>query len=350
MRLWEGAPGTPPRPGALVVSLDFELMWGVQDIVLQNRAYTANIAGAREAIPRILDVFAKYEISATWATVGALFAESVEELMEYIPEPEPSYVDGSLRPFTRLTDLQPEDRSLYFAPDLIEEIAARPGQEIASHTFSHYYCLEPGQDISQFEADTRSMEAIAKAKGHEFSSIVFPRNQVNGQYLPVLARSGYTAYRGTEDHFFGKTHATSRETILHRGMRALDSVATITGSGAFDWESTTASNGLVNVRSSRFLRPASRRRAIHGLTSGRVLRGLEAAATGGMLYHIWWHPHNFGTNLQESLDMLSTVLSAYERLRDALGFESMSMRDVAERTGRSRTSLDSGLAGDQARD
>ena len=58
----------------LVISLDFELHWGVFDAF--GDKYNDNILGARKAIPEILALFKKYNINATWAIVGLLFNES----------------------------------------------------------------------------------------------------------------------------------------------------------------------------------------------------------------------------------------------------------------------------------
>ena len=58
--------------GALVISLDFELLWGVFDKVdwRDKKKYFQN---TRRVIPEILRLFEQYEISSTWATVGMLF-------------------------------------------------------------------------------------------------------------------------------------------------------------------------------------------------------------------------------------------------------------------------------------
>ena len=67
--------------GALVISLDFELVWGVRgEFGADGGDYRPNLLGARNAIPRLLDLFAEFEISATWATVGMLMAHTREEL------------------------------------------------------------------------------------------------------------------------------------------------------------------------------------------------------------------------------------------------------------------------------
>ena len=58
--------------GALVISLDFELLWGVRD-KRTIADYGANILGVRQVVPALLDLFAERNIACTWATVGLLF-------------------------------------------------------------------------------------------------------------------------------------------------------------------------------------------------------------------------------------------------------------------------------------
>jgi len=55
--------------GTLLVSLDFELFWGMLDVCSLD-AYQENVLGGRKAIPRLLELFEKYGIHVTWATVG----------------------------------------------------------------------------------------------------------------------------------------------------------------------------------------------------------------------------------------------------------------------------------------
>ena len=65
--------------GKFVISLDFELMWGVRD-KKTIESYGQNILGVREAIPAMLNAFDKYGINATFSTVGFLFAKNKKEL------------------------------------------------------------------------------------------------------------------------------------------------------------------------------------------------------------------------------------------------------------------------------
>ncbi|NJL53339.1 MAG: hypothetical protein HC930_16310 [Hydrococcus sp. SU_1_0] len=76
--------------GTLVISLDLELYWGMRDVVSID-GYRNNLLGVRQAIPAILELFAKYQINATWASVGFLYYADAEELKANIPAKLPSY-------------------------------------------------------------------------------------------------------------------------------------------------------------------------------------------------------------------------------------------------------------------
>ena len=61
--------------GSFVISLDFELFWGVKDSKDIGQ-YWDNLAGVHLAVPKLLETFEKYNIHARWATVGFLFFNS----------------------------------------------------------------------------------------------------------------------------------------------------------------------------------------------------------------------------------------------------------------------------------
>ena len=56
-------------PGTLIVSLDFELFWGMLDVCPLDD-YREHVLGGRRAIPELLALFEKYGIHATWAAEG----------------------------------------------------------------------------------------------------------------------------------------------------------------------------------------------------------------------------------------------------------------------------------------
>ena len=131
-----------PAFGALVISLDFELHWGVRDKRPVDGPYRENLLGAREAIPRMLDLFEEFGVAATWATVGFLFAKNRREREEFSPSIRPQYKNPKLDAYAETTGDNEDDDPIHYASSLIARIAKTPKQEIATHTFSHYYCQE----------------------------------------------------------------------------------------------------------------------------------------------------------------------------------------------------------------
>jgi hypothetical protein len=70
--------------GVFVISLDYELLWGVWD-VKDVEKYGNNIIGVKAVIPRLLELFSRHDLKVTFATVGILFAKNKNELLPYLP-------------------------------------------------------------------------------------------------------------------------------------------------------------------------------------------------------------------------------------------------------------------------
>jgi peptidoglycan/xylan/chitin deacetylase (PgdA/CDA1 family) len=317
------------RAGRFVISLDFELHWGVRDHLRVDQ-YRDNLLGVRRAIPAILDLFRRYETHATWATVGMLFARDKRALMDALPARRPRYDDPSLSPYDALDAEVGEDESsdpFHFAPSLIRQIADTPHQELGTHTFSHYYCLERGQSAEDFEADLRAALAISAPYPDACRSIVFPRNQLNPEYLPVLARCGITAMRGNAPHWAYAARPHADETPARRAARLADAyLPLISGTRSI----SPSSEGPTDVPASAFLRPYNpRMRAAEPLRLARIEAAMTRAARAGGLFHLWWHPHNFGVNLRENLANLARLLEHGRTLRRAHDFESATMAEAA---------------------
>ena len=318
------------RAGALVVSLDFELHWGVRDHHATDGSYRANLLGAREAIPRLLDLFAEFGVHATWASVGFLFAESRDELRHYSPAIKPRYDDPALSPYAEPLGDGEADDPLHYAPSLVAAIRDRGGHEIASHTFSHYYTTAAGQAAPAFEADLASAVAIARARGITLRSIVFPRNQVNPGYLALLPRLGFQAYRGAQPGWMHEPSAGIGTEMVRRAGRLADAYLPVRAAATLPWHEIPARHGLRNVRGSRFLRPFAPELArLEPLRLWRILTDLRRAAVHGEVFHLWWHPHNFGVHMTENLRFLRQILGEFSRLRAAHGLHSCTMAEAA---------------------
>lgn len=325
---------------ALVISLDFELHWGVLDR-RTIESYRANLAGTRAAIAAMLELFEEFSVEATWATVGFLFCESKQELIDMLPETRPRYENPALCPYRILDTVGADEQEApyHFAPSVLRQIAATPGQEIATHTFSHYYCLEPGQDAACFRADLQAAVRIAAQKGYEIESIVFPRNQMNPAYEGILAEAGIKTFRGSPAAWMHESAAAAGETRVRRAARLADSYLPLANASVLHaWPQSGSKSGpnhepaeLMNVCGSHFLRPYQARfRGAEPVRLRRIQQLLDQAAASGQMYHLWWHPHNFGVHLKENIAFLREILKHFNWLRDTRGMQSYSMKGYRE--------------------
>lgn len=311
--------------GHFVISLDFEKYWGVRDHRTIND-YSENLKSVDTVCNKTLDLFNKYNIQATWAIVGFLMFKNKEELIEFTPNLKPRYGDKSLDPYSYLEDNKLDD-IYHFSNDIICKIVEDKNQELASHTFSHYYCLEKGQDINTFKSDTQIFtEALKKKHCIEVSSIVFPRNQVNKEYLTTLKTYGISAYRGNERTWLYQKYFNLK---LRRGLRLLDNYINLTGPNTYKIDHNKEIN-ILDIPSSRFLRPYSKRFSfLEKIRLRRIKKQMYYAAKNNEVFHLWWHPHNFGKDTFNNISFLNKILEHYNTLQVKYGMKSLNMKEVS---------------------
>jgi peptidoglycan/xylan/chitin deacetylase (PgdA/CDA1 family) len=318
--------------GSFVISLDCELFWGVRD-KRRLQDYRENLLGDRQVVPRLLDLFDEFGIHATWAFVGFLFYSDRSSLVSNLPDRVPKYTNARFSPYAELAELG-EDETLdpfHFGGSLIDEVLRHPGQEIASHTFSHFYCLEQGQTLEDFQADLEATCRAARRHGIELRSLVFPRNQVNPDYLEACYDLGICAYRGNTSSWLYRAMTEEEESVPRRALRYADAFVNISGKRIVRAE-TNGARVPVDVPASRFLYPQYPWSArLDGMRIRRIANEMRAAAQNGCCYHLWWHPHNFGVNQEANLRILRRILEQYLALHDEYGFEALSMCEVADR-------------------
>lgn len=317
--------------GKFIISLDFELLWGVRDkrdIV----TYGDHILGVYEVLPRMLELFRKYDSKVTFASVGMLFADGIEELDQFLPPTLPYYSNKIFSPYGQYLDQLKLDEALFpyhFAKSLIELIQSNPEHEIGSHTFSHYYTLEEGQTLGQFEADLNAAIRVSKEQGIKLESLVFPRNQYSFEHLALASKLGFRSFRGNEKAWFYEVGSDAENSLLKRVIKLLDSYINISGHNTTKL-SKIENSVPYNIPSSRFLRPYSTRlKLLEGLRLRRIKKCMQNAAQQGEVFHLWWHPHNFGINQDANLNFLEELLKHYKSLNSQYGFESLTMTALA---------------------
>ena len=321
------------QQGIFTISLDFELYWGLRDL-FTLKEYQERLIGGREAVPYFLEQFKTHQVHATWSTVGLLFFNNRSALQENLPKVQPNYSNKNLSPYPYIESNNlgnDEDSDPYhFARSLIDLIKIYPGQEIGTHTFSHYYCLEEGQTADEFKADIEAAILAAKQINIEIKSLIFPRNQYNQTYLEIIKKLGIIAYRGNEQSWLYQASKRESHSFSRKVIRRIDDYINLSGYHCYHPEQLQGQYPI-NIPSSRFLRPYLPPLAIlEPLRLKRITSAMTHAAKNGLIYHLWWHPHNFGVNTKENRSILNNILAHYLHLNKKYGMRSMNMCEIAK--------------------
>jgi peptidoglycan/xylan/chitin deacetylase (PgdA/CDA1 family) len=319
--------------GIFVISLDFELYWGIREkrSLDSVRAYLEN---THVIFPRMLRLFREYEVKATFATVGLLVADSKAEMMAFLPEIKPDYDDPNLSSYhdgMAQVGPGPEADPYHFGGASWNLLKEYPEHELGTHTFSHYFCLEDGESLEAFRADLRAAKSIGEKNGLPIDSLVFPRNQYTPNHIRVCAEEGVKTYRGNEQVWFRKPRSERKIGLLIRIVRTLDIYLNLSGNHCYKLEDLSGTTP-VNIPSSRFFRPYMARggRVFEALKLRRIKQGMTEAAKKGLLFHLWWHPHNFGAHMEENLRTFEAVLKHYKELQERYGFQNRTMGEVGQ--------------------
>lgn len=307
----------PPEPGVMVVSIDFEMAWGV---VHRNGRVIYDIDDERSWLQQLLGIFDHYGIPATWATVGHLMMngcgrDDTGVAHPDIIRPRYSWFDGDW------FDQDPCGHVLgsptWYAPDVVGNILERRvGHEIGCHTFSHIVVGDPGCSVEAFDSELRACERVARAHDVTLRSFVYPRNTIG--HVPELVRHGYTAYRGRRhDPFVRFGRAGSMVRLVDRFRPLPASVVR-----------PVAEDGIWNMPATCLFSIEGRRWP--GLWMRQMRRRLRHAARHGGLFHVWFHPHNLVRGGRRTLDLFEELLAEAAELRDQGRLETLTMGAYAD--------------------
>lgn len=320
-------------PGLFVISLDFELYWGRFDKIELSDTVKKRLLNTRLLITEQLNIFVQSQIHATWATVGMLFNKTEEQWLINKPSLLPVFTNSKRSAYNDFAakDINIENRLFYFAPDIIHAIAQTHGQEVGSHTYAHYYCLEDGGTKEQFSADLKAAKKIAADNQLQLRSLVFPRNQYNDEYLSVCAAEGIVCVRTNPPVWYWRP--TSSETMLRKLFRFTDAYNFTGVAKTYTLQQLgNKPNDLpLQLPASRLLRPwQAKYPLLNKLKMKRIKEEMTEAAKTGSYYHLWWHPENFGDDPEECLTELKEIVQHYQFLKQAYQFMSCNMHEATQ--------------------
>jgi len=321
----------PPKEGSFTISLDFELLWGVH----ANRSiesYETNLLGVYEAIPKMLKLFEKYEVHVTWATVGFLFHKNIDDIKRNKPKILPDYMNDKVNPYSYIDRLHSDKEygkdftQMHCASSLIEQITETPFQELASHTYSHFFTYEPCLNKGAFRSDMEHALSITSKKGFKLNSLVFPRNQINQESIKVLEEMKISSYRGNPKHWAYSEGDTLKKSFFLRVYRLLDTYINLSGHHT---SKPIFNKKITELRASMMLRPYFYKlKFLEKLKLRRIKKAMLYAGKKGENFHLWWHPHNFGKNQDENLKNLEILLAYYQKLHFQYKLKSLTMNEV----------------------
>ena len=315
------------KQGVFCISLDFELHWGVFEKMSVDNLANRYFENTRYAIPKMLELFIEHDIHVTWATVGMMYNENLEMWTINKPALTPEYKNQNVCSYGWVeSNHEKINSSNLFAPSLVELIAQTPGMEIGSHTYSHYYCQEKGQTIEHFKADLEKAIELALSKGITIESLVFPRNQFYDEYMEACHALGIKSVRTNPNKWYWDT--SKKDILVVKIMRTGDVWFPINKKSVVPLGSINVSETPVKIPASRLYRAWSKSRILNALKMKRIFSEMTKAAKTGGLYHLWWHPHNFGYHPNECLMELKAVLQHYTSLRKEYGLLSLNMKGL----------------------
>jgi peptidoglycan/xylan/chitin deacetylase (PgdA/CDA1 family) len=320
-------------PGIFTISLDFELHWGVFD--KKERASRETVyRNTLALIPRMLELFAAYEVHVTWATVGSVMAQDQQEWEQWKPAVEPDYLEKkySAYQWVQQNGLPALYNWAHFAPEAVRKILQYPGQELGTHTFSHYYCLEKQHEHGAFAADLEAAIQAAE-KFHQLPvSLVFPRNQFNKNYLAICYAYGIKVVRSNPASWYWRPVNETDTQFFRKLVRTADAYIPMgPARTSYPLSAIQANPGEpLQLPASRFLRSGvSSFRPIDILKWRRLCSELRTAAKRNECYHLWWHPENFGSHPKENMKGLQILLQHYRQCKNKYGMLSWNMGEYA---------------------
>lgn len=280
--------------GVFTVSIDYEFAWGYVDQNLSSERL-ATIRKEVDIVERLIALFEKYKIPATWAIVGHL-----------LNKPE----DMS----------QSNDCAWFDVHGLVSRISNAPtGHEIASHSYAHILYGDARTTHEQVCHDIKMAQKIHQAHGLSFDSFIFPRNSEG--YYGELYNQGIKIYRGTTSRWYMGFPKTFR-----RFFRLLDYYLPAVPVVEPRW----TSNGLLCIPDSLLFlsREGVRRFVLPFFMKRKIRKGLYKAVAQKKILHIWFHPSNFSYDTEVQFCVWEEILKEVALLRDAGMLDVLTMKKI----------------------
>ncbi|EGF25108.1 polysaccharide deacetylase [Rhodopirellula baltica WH47] len=299
--------------GTFVFSLDFELAWGTRGRP-SAIAVQPDLDGTRVAIDGLLQLLAKYEISATWASVGGMFLGGETRHRWIATEEFKDIPEGDFKSQPR-----------WYAEDILEQIVrTTPAQEIGLHTLTHMFVQDTMASRDQFDWELScQIEQLAEMGLPVPRSFIFPKHYM--AHFDLLAKHGIACFRGPENGWFEHLPGTVAPAIGRLFWGKLRGCPVVRSP-------QLTHTGLWMIPSSQYYPPF---RSVGKYLSvadrvAKAKKGLRLASKNKGVFHLWTHPFNLGSRTDELLSGLDSIFEYAAGLRDHGHLDNRTMGQLAE--------------------
>lgn len=264
------------KEGIFTISIDFEFAWGYADRFI-SKSQKEDIKKEIQTTRRLIALFEKYNVPATWAIVSKL--------------------------------LEPGSDSLWHdTENLVAEIkSSKAGHEIGSHSYAHiiYGKQDAKEDI---EEDIMRAKEIHERNMLPFKSFVFPRNS-EGSHAK-LKEAGIFCFRHNE-HPSRLAHFLSY--FWPGGVCQLPEAHP---------------SGLIAIPGGMLLlgRNGLRKLIQPSFVIKKANNSLQSAAKNHKIFHLWFHPSNFAYDTDTQFEILEEILTTAK----SLNIKIMTMSEIAQ--------------------
>jgi peptidoglycan/xylan/chitin deacetylase (PgdA/CDA1 family) len=216
--------------GIVVFSADFEMAWAFRFSKTKQKEAVEKGLAERNNMPILLDLFDKYKIPVTWATVGHLFLEKCYRTGTGLPHPEMprppffenrnwSFKSGDWYSNDPCTDTLSDPA--WYASDLIDQIlGSKADHEIGCHTFSHIDFTYRNCPKLLADAELDACIKLAVDKSIRLKSIVFPGGTFGN--FESLKERGIICYRKPMKHHIEIPYIDSHGLVVIPSSLGLD--------------------------------------------------------------------------------------------------------------------------------
>lgn len=309
--------------GRFILSLDYELIWGVYEKKRIWDYVHSNLNNANDALVKICDLAEQYDIKLSIGIVGLLNIDhnknddsicnnKIKSIAFWKKNRESIYRN-------HLTDFD----KICGDPSIIQNLISRKNIEIVSHTYYHSFFQDEENLKETLSLESFKIKELFKLLEIPMNSIIFPRNQYNKELLKEFQTLGFRYFRGIDFGFSWTKHSLFKKNF--NLLSKLYYIIRLYSGYPVDrtYFLPKKEMGLKNVKGSYFMRPYNHiTKKIEHRKVLSIKKQMSKAALEGKYFHIWWHPHNYGKNLNENLSQIEEIFRHYKELNLKFGYES----------------------------